>query len=155
MGGRCDSHAATSRIAFSSSGRQPWARTRVITAAGLAGGGSVRCPACGPGGAPSSGLRSSSRPYRPGGQRLRLALTLRWAGREAPCAVKEAQTDAHSSANRPGLLAAEIEAAVSEFNRLAALACDHHIAVLAELRSEAQVERPDRPILAVQVIAPL
>jgi len=38
----------------------------------------------------------------------------------------------------PRLLAAEIEATVAEFNRLAALAAEHHIA-----------------ILAVQVVAPL
>jgi len=55
----------------------------------------------------------------------------------------------------PRLLAAEIEAAVSEFNRLAALASDHHIAVRAELRIEAHGDRPDRPVLAVQVVAPL
>lgn len=55
----------------------------------------------------------------------------------------------------PRLLAAEIETTVAEFNRLAALASDHHIAVVAELRVQAQIERPDRPILAVQVLAPL
>jgi len=55
----------------------------------------------------------------------------------------------------PRLLAAEIEAAVSEFNRLAALACEHHIAVVAELQTQAQVDRPERPVLAVRVIAPL
>jgi hypothetical protein len=55
----------------------------------------------------------------------------------------------------PRLLAAEIEAAVAEFNRLAALACEHHIAVVAALRTQAQIERPERPILAVQVVAPM
>lgn len=55
----------------------------------------------------------------------------------------------------PRLLAAEIESAVVEFNRLAALATDHHITVLAELRIQALGDRPDRPILAVQVVAPL
>lgn len=55
----------------------------------------------------------------------------------------------------PRLLAAEIEAAVAEFNRLAALATDHHIAVLAEIHVQALGSHPDRPILAVQVVAPL
>ncbi len=53
----------------------------------------------------------------------------------------------------PGLLAAEIEASVAEFNRLVALACEHHIAVSAEV--QVLGDRPDRPVLAVQVAAPL
>lgn len=57
----------------------------------------------------------------------------------------------------PRLLAAEIEASVAEFNRLVALACAHHIAVVAEVQTQAQAQGdgPDRPVLAVQVIAPL
>lgn len=55
----------------------------------------------------------------------------------------------------PRLLAAEIEASVAEFNRLVALACAHHIAVVAEVQTQAQGDGPDRPVLAVQVIAPL
>lgn len=55
----------------------------------------------------------------------------------------------------PRLLAAEIEASVAEFNRLVALACAHHIAVVAEVQTQAQGDRPDRPVLAVQVVAPL
>jgi|GEM_PF-5085165 len=55
----------------------------------------------------------------------------------------------------PRLLAAEIEASVAEFNRLVALATDHHIAVQAEVHLQAMPARPDRPILAVQVVAPL
>lgn len=55
----------------------------------------------------------------------------------------------------PRLLAAEIESAVAEFNRLAALAADHHVTVLAEVHIQALGERPGRPILAVQVVAPL
>jgi len=54
----------------------------------------------------------------------------------------------------PLLLAAEIEAAVAEFNRLIALACDHQVAVSAELQVQVQGDRPDRPVLAVQVVAP-
>jgi len=55
----------------------------------------------------------------------------------------------------PRLLAAEIAATVAEFNRLAALAASLHIQVAAELRAQAGAGAPDRPILAVQVIAPL
>lgn len=55
----------------------------------------------------------------------------------------------------PRLLAAEIEASVAEFNRLVALACAHQIAVVAEIQTQAQGDTPDRPVLAVQVIAPL
>lgn len=55
----------------------------------------------------------------------------------------------------PRLLAAEIEATVSEFNRLVALATDHQIAVIGELRTQRHGDRPDRPVLAVQVVAPL
>jgi len=32
---------------------------------------------------------------------------------------------------------------------------DAHIAVVAELQTQAQVDRPERPVLAVRVIAPL
>ncbi|MDZ4375338.1 MAG: hypothetical protein U1C74_28480 [Phenylobacterium sp.] len=55
----------------------------------------------------------------------------------------------------PRLLAAEIEASVAEFNRLVALASAHHISVVAELQLQPRGEGPDRPVLAVQVIAPL
>ena len=55
----------------------------------------------------------------------------------------------------PRLLAAEIEAAVSEFNRLAALATSMQIQVIAEVRGQASPSEPLRPVLAVQVIAPL
>jgi hypothetical protein len=56
----------------------------------------------------------------------------------------------------PRQLAAEIEASVSEFNRLAALAGDLGLRVLAEVQLQ---DMPGwaapRPVLAVQVIAPL
>jgi hypothetical protein len=55
----------------------------------------------------------------------------------------------------PRLLAAESDASVAEFNRLVALACAHQIVVVAELMVQAQGDGPDRPVLAVQVIAPL
>jgi hypothetical protein len=55
----------------------------------------------------------------------------------------------------PRLLAAEIEAAVSEFNRLAALATSMHVRVIAEVLAQATPGGPERPVLAVQVIAPL
>jgi hypothetical protein len=55
----------------------------------------------------------------------------------------------------PRLLAAELEAAVAEFNRLANLATSLHIAVVAELGSQAQPDLPDRPVLRIQVVAPL
>lgn len=55
----------------------------------------------------------------------------------------------------PRLLAAEIDATVAEFNRLAALASAHHIEVRAELRIQNHGDRPERPVLAVQVVAPL
>lgn len=54
----------------------------------------------------------------------------------------------------PHLLAAEIEASVAESDRLAALAAEHHIAVLAEVQVQPMVERPSRPVLAVQVVSP-
>lgn len=55
----------------------------------------------------------------------------------------------------PRLLAAEIEATVSEFNRLVAFATEHQIAVIGELRTQRRGDRPDRPVLAVQVVVPL
>ena len=55
----------------------------------------------------------------------------------------------------PRLLAAEIEASVAEFNRLAALAASLHIQVLAVVSEQTMPSTPSRPILAVQVIAPL
>jgi len=55
----------------------------------------------------------------------------------------------------PRLLAAEIEACVSEFNRLAALATSLHIAVVAEIGEQPSSDLPSRPVLHVQVIAPL
>jgi hypothetical protein len=55
----------------------------------------------------------------------------------------------------PRLLAAEIEASVSEFNRLAALATSLQIHVVAVVSEQAMPDAPVRPILAVQVIAPL
>lgn len=55
----------------------------------------------------------------------------------------------------PRLLAAEIEASVAEFNRLAALAASMHIAVVAEVRGQPMAGEPVRTVLAVQVIAPL
>jgi hypothetical protein len=54
----------------------------------------------------------------------------------------------------PRLLAAEIEASVSEFNRLAALATSLQIQVLAVVSEQLMPDAPSRPILAVQVIAP-
>jgi hypothetical protein len=55
----------------------------------------------------------------------------------------------------PRLLAAEIDACVSEFNRLAALATSLHLAVVAEIGVEAGADVPDRPVLRVQVVTPL
>ncbi|MBU1376112.1 MAG: hypothetical protein KKE02_24205 [Alphaproteobacteria bacterium] len=54
----------------------------------------------------------------------------------------------------PRALAAEIEASVAEFNRLAALAATMHIQVMAEVSLQAMPGTPARSILAVQVIAP-
>ena len=56
----------------------------------------------------------------------------------------------------PRLLAVEIESAVSEFNRLANLASEHGFAVEAEVQHQA-IPGWDhrRPVLAVQVIAPV
>ena len=54
----------------------------------------------------------------------------------------------------PRELAAEIEATVAEFNRLAALAASMHIQVLAEVSAQAMPGTPPRSLLAVQVIAP-
>lgn len=55
----------------------------------------------------------------------------------------------------PRQLAAEIDAAVSEFNRLAALAASMHIQVKAELGEQPLGGHPARPVLRVQVIAAL
>jgi hypothetical protein len=55
----------------------------------------------------------------------------------------------------PRQLAAEIEASVSEFNRLAALAASMGVVVVAEVGAHDGVEEPARPVLRVQVIAPL
>jgi len=55
----------------------------------------------------------------------------------------------------PRLLAAEIEASVSEFNRLCALAASLQIHVVAEVLDQPMPGTPARPVLSVQVIAPL
>ena len=56
----------------------------------------------------------------------------------------------------PRLLAAEIGAAVSEFNRLANLANDLGLAVEVEIQHQPMPDRgPPRPVLMVQVVAPL
>lgn len=55
----------------------------------------------------------------------------------------------------PRLLAAEIEASVAEFNRLAALAASLHIEVIAEILPQTTPGGPVRPVLAVQLVAPL
>lgn len=55
----------------------------------------------------------------------------------------------------PRLLAAEIEASVAEFNRLCALAASMQVQVVAEIRPQALPHGQARPVLAVQVIAPL
>lgn len=55
----------------------------------------------------------------------------------------------------PRQLAAEIQASVSEFNRLAALATSMHIEVLADVTTQAMPDTPSRPVLRVQVVAPL
>ena len=56
----------------------------------------------------------------------------------------------------PRQLAAEIDAAVSEFNRLVHLAGSLGLQVEAELRHQEMPDQPrPRPVLAVQVIAPL
>ena len=55
----------------------------------------------------------------------------------------------------PRLLAAEIEASVAEFNRLATLATSLHIQVVAVVAEQEQQGAPSRPVLCVQVVAPL
>ena len=55
----------------------------------------------------------------------------------------------------PRLLAAEIEATVSEFNRLCALAASMHVEVIAEVLQQDMPGGPGRPVLGVEVIAPL
>jgi hypothetical protein len=55
----------------------------------------------------------------------------------------------------PRLLAAEIEASVAEFNRLAALAASMHVEVIAEVIAQPMPGGPVRPVLSVQVVAPL
>jgi hypothetical protein len=56
----------------------------------------------------------------------------------------------------PRELAAEIDAAVSDFNRLVHLAGSLGLQVEAELQQQAMPDQPGRrPVLAVQVIAPL
>jgi hypothetical protein len=55
----------------------------------------------------------------------------------------------------PRQLAAEIEAAVSEFNRLAALAASLGVTVRVEVAEQRAGGEPARPVLGVQVIAPL
>lgn len=55
----------------------------------------------------------------------------------------------------PRALAAEIEASVAEFNRLAALAASMHVVVVAELDHQPMPGTPERPVLRVQVVAPL
>ncbi|MGH6963728.1 MAG: hypothetical protein ACREE0_04545 [Phenylobacterium sp.] len=55
----------------------------------------------------------------------------------------------------PRLLAAEIEATVAEFNRLCALAASMHVEVIAEIQVQVAPDGPWRPVLAVQVVAPL
>ena len=55
----------------------------------------------------------------------------------------------------PHQLAAEIEATVSEFNRQAALATAMHVEVRVEVHEQRLGGFPARPVLMVQVIAPL
>lgn len=55
----------------------------------------------------------------------------------------------------PRQLAAEIEASVSEFNRLAALAASMGVQVVAEIGEQRVSGEVVRPVLRVQVIAPL
>ena len=56
----------------------------------------------------------------------------------------------------PRQLAAEIEASVAEFNRLANLAGELGLQVFVELHAQPMPDQPaPRPVLAVQVVAPL
>ena len=56
----------------------------------------------------------------------------------------------------PRLLAAEIEAAVAEFNRLVNLASELGLTVEAEVQEQAMPDfAGDRPVLSVRVVAPL
>lgn len=55
----------------------------------------------------------------------------------------------------PRLLAAEIEASVAEFNWLDALAGSLQIQVIAVVSEQAMPGATARPILALQVVAPL
>jgi hypothetical protein len=54
----------------------------------------------------------------------------------------------------PRDLAAEIEATVSEFNRLSNLAASVHVSVIAEVHTQKSTDGPDRAVLMVQVVAP-
>lgn len=54
----------------------------------------------------------------------------------------------------PRLLADELASAVAEFNRLAALACENGVTVIAEIRTQPTSDLPDRAVLAVQIIRP-
>lgn len=55
----------------------------------------------------------------------------------------------------PRALAAEIEASVAEFNRLVALAASMHLTVVAEVDRQPMPGAPERPVLRVQVVAPI
>jgi hypothetical protein len=55
----------------------------------------------------------------------------------------------------PRLLAAEIDASVAEFNRLTALAASMHVEVIVEITPQPMPGGPVRPVLSVQVVAPL
>ena len=54
----------------------------------------------------------------------------------------------------PRDLAAEIEATVSEFNRLSNLAASVHVSVFAEVHTQRSPGEPQRAVLMVQVVAP-
>ena len=66
-----------------------------------------------------------------------------------------ATRDVDAVVNASRVLFHRIEATVAEFNRLVALATDRRLAVTAELRVQSMPDRPDRPILAVRVVAQL
>ena len=55
----------------------------------------------------------------------------------------------------PRLLAAEIEACLAEFNRLAAFATSIDVAVESEIRWQSTPDAPRRPVLSVRIVSSL
>ena len=92
---------------------------------------------------------------RPGRDNASLDRAGQGADKEAPPSPAGALHMPIPPAIDPRLLAAEIEASVAEFNRLVNLADQLGMRVVAELHWQATGPAEQRPILAIQVIAPL